>query len=197
MTVVLIVIIALLVLLALWGVVTFNRLVRLRTQAEEGFSDIDVQLKRRHDLIPNLVETVKGYAAHERQTFENVTAARSRAVSARGPEERGQAENALSGALRQLFAVAENYPELKASQNFIELQDELTDTEDKIQASRRFYNMTVRDLNIKIQSFPASVIAGMGSFNKREFFELSEPADREVPTVSFGTATAPGSGPGS
>ena len=197
MTVVLIVIIALIVLLLLWGILTFNRLIRLRTQAEEGYSDIDVQLKRRHDLIPNLVETVKGYAAHERQTFENVTAARSRAVAAKGPEERGQAENALTGALRQLFAVAENYPDLKASQNFIELQDELTDTEDKIQAARRFYNMTVRDLNIKIQSFPARVIAGMGNFQRREFFELDQPADREVPTVSFGAAPASGSGTGS
>jgi LemA protein len=195
MTVVLIVIIALLVLLVLYGIVTYNRLIRLRTQSEEGFSDIDVQLKRRHDLIPNLVETVKGYASHERQTFENVTAARGRAVAATGPEAQAQAENALTGALRQLFAVAEQYPDLKASQNFIELQDELTDTEDKIQASRRFYNMTVRDLNIKIQSFPARVIAGMGDFRRREFFELEQPADREVPAVSFGTASASGPGP--
>ena len=129
------------------------------TSAEEAFSDIDVQLKRRHDLIPNLVETVKGYAAHERQTFENVTAARANAVAATGPQQQAQAENALSGALRQLFAVAENYPDLKASQNFLELQNELTDTEDKIQASRRFYNMTVRDLNVKIEQFPSSVVA--------------------------------------
>jgi LemA protein len=194
-TVVIIVIVVLLVLAVLYAVATWNSLVRLRTRAEEGFSDIDVQLKRRHDLIPNLVETVKGYAAHERQTFENVTAARSNAVAARGPEAQAQAENALSGALRQLFAVAENYPELKASQNFIELQDELTDTEDKIQAARRFYNMTVRDLNIKIQTFPARVIAGMGNFQPREFFELEEPSDRAVPVVSFGT-TAPAAEPG-
>jgi LemA protein len=185
-----IVIVVLGVLVALYGVSTYNRLVRLRTQSEEGFSDIDVQLKRRHDLIPNLVETVKGYAAHERATFENVTAARNRAVAAQGPQEQAQAENALSGALRQLFAVAEAYPELKASQNFIELQDEITDTEDKIQAARRFYNMTVRDLNVKVDQFPSSVIAGFGSFSKREFFELDEPADREVPQVSFGTAPA-------
>jgi LemA protein len=187
MTVAVIVIIAVAALLILYGILTFNNLVRLRTRSAEGFSDIDVQLKRRHDLIPNLVETVKGYAAHERQTFENVTAARSRAVAAKGPQDRAQAENALSGALRQLFAVAEAYPELKASQNFIELQDELTDTEDKIQAARRFYNMTVRDLNIKIQSFPASAVARMGNFSEREFFEMEEPADRAVPAVSFGT----------
>jgi LemA protein len=191
MTVALIVIIVLVVLLALYAMATYNSLVRLRARAEEGFSDIDVQLKRRHDLIPNLVETVKGYAAHERQTFENVTAARSRAVAARGPEAQAQAENALTGALGRLFAVAENYPELKASQNFIELQDELTDTEDKIQASRRFYNMTVRDLNVKIDQFPSSVIANMRDFSKREFFELEDRADREVPAVSFG---APASG---
>jgi LemA protein len=195
MTVVVIVLVALGVLIALYAAATFNSLVRLRTRAEEGFSDIDVQLKRRHDLIPNLVETVKGYAAHERQTFENVTAARSSAVAAKGPEAQAQAENALSGALRQLFAVAENYPELKASQNFIELQDELTDTEDKIQAARRFYNMTVRDLNIKIQSFPSRVVAGFGNFQPREFFELDEPADREVPVVSFGTTPSAEPGP--
>jgi LemA protein len=195
MTIAVIVILVLAALLVLYGIVTYNRLVRLRTQSEEGFSDIDVQLKRRHDLIPNLVETVKGYAAHERATLENVTAARSNAVAARGPEQRAQAENALTGALRQLFAVAEAYPDLKASQNFIELQDEITDTEDKIQAARRFYNMTVRDLNVKIDQFPSSVVAGVGNFDKREFFELDEPADREVPVVSFGTAGAPASPP--
>src|SRR6185436_6436745 len=129
MTIALIVILLIAALVVLYGIATYNSLVRLRTHAEEGFSDIDVQLKRRHDLIPNLVETVKGYAAHERQVFENVTAARSNAVAAHGPQEQAQAENALSGALRQLFAVAEAYPDLKASQNFIELQYELTDTE--------------------------------------------------------------------
>jgi LemA protein len=187
MTIVVIVLIVLAALLILYGIVTYNGLVRLRTQSEEGYSDIDVQLKRRHDLIPNLVETVKGYAAHERATLENVTAARNNAVAAQGPEQRAQAENALTGALRQLFAVAEAYPDLKASQNFIELQDEITDTEDKIQAARRFYNMTVRDLNVKVDQFPSSVIAGFGNFDKREFFELDEPSDREVPVVSFGT----------
>jgi LemA protein len=194
MSVWLIILIVLVALVVVYGIVTYNSLVRLQTRAEEGFSDIDVQLKRRHDLIPNLVETVKGYAAHERQTFENVTAARSNAVSARGPEAQAQAENALTGALRQLFAVAEQYPDLKASQNFIELQDELTDTEDKIQAARRFYNMTVRDLNIKIQSFPSRVVAGFGNFQEREFFELEEPTDRAVPVVSFGAAPAAESG---
>jgi LemA protein len=190
MSIVLIVLIVLVVLLAIYALVTFNGLVRLRNQAEEAFSDIDVQLKRRHDLIPNLVETVKGYAAHERQTFENVTAARANAVAATGPQEQAQAENALSGALRQLFAVAENYPDLKASQNFLELQNELTDTEDKIQASRRFYNMTVRDLNVKVQQFPSSVVARFANAQEREFFELDEPGDRAVPAVSFGTAPA-------
>src|SRR5215212_6042787 len=159
MTVVLIVILALIVIAVLYAVATYNSLIRLKTRADEGFSDIDVQLKRRHDLIPNLVETVKGYAAHERQVLENVTAARSTAVAASGPQAQAQAENQLTGALRQLFAVAEAYPDLKASRNFLELQNEITDTEDKIQASRRFYNMTVRDLNIKVESFPSRVIA--------------------------------------
>ena len=187
-----IILIAVVVLLVLYGIVIFNSLIRLRNRAEEGFSDIDVQLKRRHDLIPNLVETVKGYAAHERGVFENVAATRSAAVSAQGPEAQAQAENALTGALRQLFAVAENYPDLKASQNFLELQNQLTDTEDKIQAARRFYNMTVRDLNIKIQSFPSSIIANMKKITDREFFEIDDPADRAVPQVSFtGGGAAP------
>jgi LemA protein len=190
----LIVLIVLIALLVLYAVVTFNSIVRLRNQAEEAFSDIDVQLKRRHDLIPNLVETVKGYAAHERQVFENVTAARSAATAAHGPEAQAQAENQLTGALRQLFAVAEAYPDLKANQNFLELQNELTDTEDKIQASRRFYNMTVRDLNIKVQQFPASIIARFANAQEREFFELEEPTDREVPAVSFGPGPAPATG---
>jgi LemA protein len=190
MTVVLIVVIVVIVIAVIYAIATFNSLIRLKTRADEGFSDIDVQLKRRHDLIPNLVETVKGYAAHERQTLENVTAARAAAVSATGPQAQAQAENQLTGALRQLFAVAENYPDLKASQNFLELQNEITDTEDKIQAARRFYNMTVRDLNIKIQSFPSSVIANMRGIKERTFFELDEPADRAVPQVSFGTAAS-------
>ena len=192
MTVVLIVIVALIVIGVIYVIATYNSLVRLQNRADEGYSDIDVQLKRRHDLIPNLVETVKGYASHERQVLENVTAARSSAVAASGPQAQAQAENALTGALRQLFAVAENYPDLKASRNFLELQNEITDTEDKIQAARRFYNMTVRDLNIKIESFPSSIIANSRGIQKRDFFELDEPADREVPSVSFGTAPAAG-----
>ena len=190
MSVVVIILIVLAVLAVIYAVVTYNSLVRLRNQAEEAFSDIDVQLKRRHDLIPNLVETVKGYAAHERQVFENVTRARANAVAAQGPEQQATAENALSGALRQLFAVAENYPDLKASQNFLELQNELTDTEDKIQAARRFYNMTVRDLNVKIEQFPSSLVARFANAQKREFFELEDVREREVPAVSFGTAPA-------
>src|SRR5918996_1825373 len=190
MSIAVIVLIVLAALLVLYAIVTYNGLVRLRNQSEEAFSDIDAQLKRRHDLIPNLVETVKGYAQHERQVFENVTAARANAVAARGPEQQAQAENALTGALRQLFAVAENYPDLKASQNFLELQDELTDTEDKIQAARRFYNMTVRDLNVKIEQFPSSIVARFANARQREFFELDDVGDRAVPTVSFGTAPA-------
>ena len=189
----LIIAIVIVVLVVLYGVITFNSLVRLRNQSEEGFSDIDVQLKRRHDLIPNLVETVKGYASHEQRVFENVTAARTGAVSAQGPEAQAQAENALTGALRQLFAVAENYPDLKASQNFLELQNELTDTEDKIQAARRFYNMTVRDLNIKCEQFPSRIVAGFANVLEREFFEIEDAAEREVPSVSFGAAPAAGS----
>jgi len=190
MTWLVIALIVLVVLAVIYTVATYNSLVRLRNQSEEAFSDIDVQLKRRHDLIPNLVETVKGYAAHERQVFENVTQARANAVAAHGPEQQATAENALTGALRQLFAVAENYPDLKASQNFLELQNELTDTEDKIQAARRFYNMTVRDLNVKIEQFPSSLVARFANAQQREFFELDEPADREVPAVSFGTTSA-------
>jgi LemA protein len=192
MTVVLLIILALILIAVIYTIATFNNLIRLQNRADEGFSDIDVQLKRRHDLIPNLVETVKGYATHEREVLENVTAARNTAVAATGPGAQAQAENQLTGALRQLFAVAENYPDLKASQNFLELQNELTDTEDKIQAARRFYNMTVRDLNIKVETFPSRVIASMRNIGKRDFFELDEPADRDVPAVSFGTPSASG-----
>lgn len=175
----------LLLLLIGYVMATYNGLITLRQRADEGMSDIDVQLKRRHDLIPNLVETVKGYASHERETLESVTAARSNAVSASGPEQQAAAENQLTGALRQLFAVAEQYPDLKASQNFVELQRELTDTEDKIQASRRFYNMTVRDLNIKVQSMPSNLVAKVANIQQRQFFEIDEPAERDVPQVSF------------
>ncbi|MBI4898019.1 MAG: LemA family protein [Actinobacteria bacterium] len=185
MSIALIVVGAVAVLLILYVILTYNGLIRLRNRTEEAYSDIETQLKRRHDLIPNLVETVKGYAAHERQTFEAVTAARTAAVGAQGPEAQGQAENMLTQALGKLFAVAEAYPDLKANQNFLQLQNELTDTEDKVQASRRFYNMNVRDLNIKIEQFPSNIVAGMAHVEKREFFEIEDPADREVPQVSF------------
>ena len=165
------------VLAFLW--ITYNGLIKLRVRVEEAWSDITVQLKRRLDLIPNLVETVKGYAKHEKGVFEAVTEARANALNAQGVKETAKAENVFEGALKSLFAVAESYPDLKASQNFVELQAELVDTEDKIQASRRFYNAGVRDLNTKIQSFPSNIIAKMFSFKVREFFELEE-AEKET-----------------
>lgn len=168
----------------LWVVAVYNGLIRLRNRAKEAFSDIDVQLKRRYDLIPNLVETVKGYAAHERELFEKVTAARTRAMGAQTVKEKGEAENALSGTLKSLFAVAENYPQLRAAENFLELQRELTDTEDKIQASRRFYNTNVRDLNIKIETFPASIIANIFGFKQMDFFGADE-SEKEPVKVKF------------
>lgn len=168
-----------------WLVAVFNGLVKLRTRANEAWSDIDVQLKRRYDLIPNLVETVKGYAAHERELFEKVTQARAQAMGANTVGEKAQAENMLSSTLKSLFAVAENYPDLKASQNFLELQRELTDTEDKIQAARRFYNGNVRDLNIRIEMFPSNLVAGAFGFKKMEFFELAEAEAREPVKVKF------------
>lgn len=172
-------------LIILWIIFVYNRLITLRNRAKEAWSDIDVQLKRRYDLIPNLVETVKGYASHEREAFENVTQARAKAIGAQGMKEKAEAENALSNTLKTLFAVAENYPDLKASTNFLELQRELSDTENKIQAARRFYNGNVRDLNIKIESFPANVIASLFSFVKMEFFGIEEAEEREVPAVKF------------
>jgi LemA protein len=187
----LIVIVVILVLLGLYVVATFNGLVKLRNRTEEAFSDIETQLKRRHDLIPNLVETVKGYASHERQTFDSVTQARTNAVNAQGPQQQAQAEGILGQALGRLFAVAEAYPDLKANQNFLQLQNELTDTEDKIQASRRFYNMNVRDLNTKIQQFPSNIVAGMAHIEAHEFFEIEDDAEKSVPNVSFGDNSAP------
>src|SRR5471030_1882572 len=183
LVVIAIVVVVLLVML----VGTYNRLVALRQNANNAFADIDVQLKQRQDLVPNLVETVKGYAAHERGTLDEVTAARAQAASANTVEGKVQAENALSGALGRLFAVAEAYPELKANQNFLDLQNQLTDTENKIQAARRFYNGNVRDLNVKIQSFPGNVIAGMFHFAKMDFFQLdaSDAAAREPVAVQF------------
>ncbi|MCX6760956.1 MAG: LemA family protein [Candidatus Nealsonbacteria bacterium] len=170
--------------IAFWFAVTYNGLVVFRNRTKEAWSDIDVQLKRRYDLIPNLVETVKGYAAHERELFEKVTQARTQAMGAQGIKEKGAAENVLSSTLKSLFAVAENYPDLKASANFLELQKEITDTEDKIQAARRFYNTNVRDLNTKIETFPTNTIAGMFGFSKQEFFGANE-AEREPVKVKF------------
>ncbi len=196
MSIALIVIGVLILLIILYVVAIYNGLIKLRNRAEEAFSDIDTQLKRRHDLIPNLVETVKGYATHERQTFDSVTQARTNAVNAQGPQAQAAAEGILGQALGRLFAVAEAYPDLKANENFLQLQNELTDTEDKIQASRRFYNMNVRDLNIKVQSVPSNIVANMANITEREFFELEDPGDREVPDVSFaGTSPPPGSPP--
>ncbi|MGB2762597.1 MAG: LemA family protein [Minisyncoccales bacterium] len=173
------------VAIILWLIITYNGLIKLRTRSKEAWSDIDVQLKRRYNLIPNLVETVKGYATHERELFQKVTEARTQAMGATGIKEKGQAENMLSDTLKSLFAVAENYPQLRASENFVELQRELRDTEDKIQASRRFYNTNVRDLNIKIQSFPVNLIAGVLGFIKMDFFEIEEAAAREPVKVNF------------
>lgn len=162
----------------------YNGLIKLKNRVDEAWSDIDVQLKRRYDLIPNLVNTVKGYAAHEKELFEKVTEARARAMGAGTTQDKVQAENALSNTLKSLFAVAEAYPELKANQNFLELQRELTDTEDKIQAARRFYNGNVRDFNTKIQVFPTNIIAGMLGFSKRDFFEAEE-KEKTLPEVKF------------
>ena len=170
--------------IVLWAVFAYNSLVAFKNRAKEAWSDIDVQLKRRYDLIPNLVETVKGYAAHERELFEKVTQARTQAMGAGSLKEKGEAENMLSSTLKSLFAVAENYPDLKASTNFLELQRELTDTEDKIQAARRFYNTNVRDLNIKIETFPANIIANLFKFKPMEFFGTEEAA-REPVKVKF------------
>jgi len=161
--------------LVLWVVYIYNNFVSLKNRAQEAWADIEVQLKRRYDLIPNLVNTVKGYATHESSAFENVTKARSMAMSATGPtSEHAQAENMLTGALKSVFAIAEAYPDLKANANFLALQNELSDTENKIQAARRFYNANVRDLNIKIESFPSNILAMMFSFSKKEFFDLAD-----------------------
>ncbi|OHA17418.1 MAG: hypothetical protein A3G52_02100 [Candidatus Taylorbacteria bacterium RIFCSPLOWO2_12_FULL_43_20] len=162
------------VIIVLWLVFSYNSFITLINRTKEAWADIDVQLKRRYDLIPNLVNTVKGYATHEREAFENVTRARSAAMGAQSVDDKAKNENMLTGALKSLFAVAEAYPDLKANQNFMELQRELSDTENKIQAARRFYNGNVRDLNTKIEVFPANIIANIFKFQKREFFELEE-----------------------
>ncbi len=182
----LILVLAVLLVIALAAVGIYNSLVRLNVRVDNAWSDIDVQLKRRHDLIPNVVETVKGYAAHERQTLEAVIDARNRAVSvqAAGPAERGQAEGALTTALRGLFALAESYPQLRATENFQQLQTTLGQIEDAVQNARRYYNAVVRDLNTKVQQFPSNLIAGMFGFRNREFFEIPD-AQRETPQVKF------------
>ena len=168
-----------------WILGAYNSLVRLKNQMKEAWSDIDVQLKRRHNLIPNLVETVKGYAAHESQVFDSVTKARAQALGAQGTADKAQAEGQLSGALKSLFAVAEAYPELKANTNFLELQRELSDTENKIQAAYRFYNGMVRDYNTAIETAPSNIIANTFGFKQAEFFEIVNPEEKEVPAVKF------------
>lgn len=172
-------------ILVIWVIVLFNSLIRRRNQTDEAWSDIDVQLRRRYDLIPNLIETVKGYMAHERQTLENITKARTVAMGAQSLEEKAQAENMLTGALKSLFAVAESYPDLKASQNFLQLADEVSDTENKIQAARRFYNANVRDYNTQVQSFPSNMVASMLGFAQKAFFEIDEPVARNPVQVKF------------
>ena len=174
------------VLAGLWAVVTYNGFVKLRNIVEESWKQIDVELHRRYDLIPNLVETVKGYAGHERQTLEAVTAARSAAATPGAtPAEQAAQENMLTGALRQLFAVAEAYPDLKANTSFLELQSQLTETEDRIAAGRRFYNANVRTLNTKVQSFPPNVVARVFNFEEAEYFEAEDPTVRRAPEVRF------------
>ena len=163
------------VVLVLWAIIIYNGLITLVNRVQEAWADIEVQLKRRYDLIPNLVNTVKGYATHEASAFENVTKARNMAMGSAGPTAgHAQAENMLTGALKSIFALAEAYPDLKANQNFLALQNELSDTENKIQAARRFYNGNVRDLNIKIESFPSHILAGVFSFQQKEFFDLAD-----------------------
>jgi len=181
------IVLAVAVLLVLWAIFAYNRFVSFVTRMKEAWSDIDVQLKRRYDLIPNLVETVKGYAAHEAGTLEKVTEMRTRAMNATAPKDKAEAENMLSGALKNLFAVSENYPNLKANENFVELQRELSDTENKIQAARRFYNSVVQDLNAAVQMFPSNIIAGIFGFKQGDFFQLSEAdaAAKEPVKVKF------------
>lgn len=182
------IVLGLVVVVALLVIGMYNGLIRLKNRVDEAWSDIDVQLKRRYDLIPNLVETVKGYAAHEQETFEKVINARNAAMSAQSSGDaaaQGQAENALTGTLKSIFALAENYPDLKANQNFLELQRELSDTENKIQAARRFYNANVRDFNTKIEVFPNNMIAGWLKFKSRAFFEIENEVEKEPVSVKF------------
>jgi len=174
-----------LLVLAVGLIFVYNSLVQLRVRADASWADIDVQLKRRHDLIPNLVETVKGYAAHERGTFDEVTKLRSQAMQAASPGEKAQAEGMLTQALKSLFAVAENYPQLRASEQFTQLQSTLSAIEDAIQNARRYYNAVVRDFNTKIAQFPSNLLAGMFGFQPREFFEMAEAGEREPVAVKF------------
>lgn len=168
-----------------WIIASYNGLVTLKNRAKEAWADIDVQLKRRYDLIPNLVETVKGYATHEKEVFEKVTQARANAMSAQGVKGKAEAENMLAGTLKSLFAVSESYPELKASANFLELQRELSDTENKIQAARRFYNTNVRDMNIAVESFPGNIFANLFGFKQMELFQTANEAERQPASVKF------------
>jgi len=181
----LLVVIIILAVGVLFGVGVYNGLIRLRNRADNAWAQVDVQLRRRYDLIPNLVETVKGYAKHEREVFQKVTEARAQAINAGTVEEQGRAENMLSGALKSLFAVAENYPDLKANQNFLMLQEELAGTEGKIAYARQFYNDTVMKFNTKQQVFPANIIANLFGFKEKEYFEIEEPGAREPVKVSF------------
>src|SRR5213080_1755143 len=182
------IVLGILVLLVFFFIGMYNSLVRLKIQCDNAWADIDVQLKRRYDLIPNLVETVKGYAAHEKETLEAVINARNRAMSATSPAEKAEAENMLSGALKSLFALAEAYPQLRAIESFTSLQNSLSQIEDTVQNARRYYNAVVRDLNTKIEQFPTNVFANLLGFKERQFFEVTTAAEREVPKVSF---TAP------
>lgn len=175
---------AVVAVLILWLIATFNRLVRFRNRMKEAWSDIEVQLKRRFDLIPNLVESVKGYMEHEKTVLENVTAARS-AIMSGGPADRAKAEDMLTGALKTLFAVSENYPQLKANENFLKLQDELSDTENKIQAARRFYNTNVRDMNTALETFPTNIVGKTFGFKGGEFFGVENNAERQPVAVKF------------
>jgi LemA protein len=179
------IVIGIIIILAIWVIFAYNRFVTLVNNAKEAWSDIDVQLKRRYDLIPNLVNTVKGYASHESTAFEKVTQARTAAMGATNVADKGKAENVLTGALKSVFAIAEAYPDLKANQNFLSLQTELSDTENKIQASRRFYNGNVRDLNIAVEAFPGNIVASRFHFVKMELFALDEEAAKQPVEVKF------------
>jgi len=182
---ILLVLLAVAVVVVVWGILIYNRLVRLRNLVLEGWSGIDVQLKRRSNLIPNLIKTVKGYMGHERGVLKEVTELRTRSMAAGAPGEKGRIEGALSRSLTSLFAVAENYPDLKANQNFIDLQDQLAEIEDQIQLARRYYNGATRNLNIAVESFPSNIVARMFSFVLAEFFEIDDAEDRAVPEVEF------------